>query len=496
MARQIQSRLHITGTLVAQSPIHVGGIGGNSQVDLALAVNGQGQYYIPGTSLAGALRGWMEMSINYSTLVTLWGFQEENGRGGHASFVLVEDAAIEGAVSEIREGVGINRIWGSAEDKFKYNRAILPKGAKIPLNITQDISPKSDNEKALLAQLLQALENGEIRLGAAKTRGLGRVKLENLSIREHNFGNRNGILKMLQGNSERLNLNDLLNSDQQFIQASQITIEIHWQPQSSVMVKAEGDGIAVDILPLVSEFDNHLTFVLPGSSIKGALRTQAERIIRTVCDWPTQQYFQEQLELPLVEDLFGVRAKANNQNNKGIGSLFIDDCYANMRINHNTWADIQASKSHSDLRQNLNRANLQTTQQAFHVAVDRWTGGAADSFLYSNIELIGVNWQPIRLQLNLKRIQENQLPGIALILLVLRDLAEGRITLGYGTNRGMGSIHVAKSILQGHNLDNSLKELESKELSNGNLNELSPSLLNYLSQGWSNWIHQNIKESK
>ena len=496
MARKIQSRLHITGTLVAQSPIHVGGIGGNSQVDLALAVNGQGQYYIPGTSLAGALRGWMEMSINYSTLATLWGFQEENGRGGHASFVLVEDAAIEGAVSEIREGVGINRIWGTAEDKFKYNRAILPKGTKIPLNITLDISPKSDNEKALLAQLLQALENGEIRLGAAKTRGLGRVKLENLSIREHNLGNRNGILKMLQGNSDRLNLNDLFNSDGQFPQASQITIEIHWQPQTSVMVKAEGDGIVVDILPLVSEFDNHLSFVLPGSSIKGALRTQAERIVRTVCHWPTQQYFQEQIELSLVEDLFGVRAKANNQNNKGIGSLFIDDCYANMIINHHTWADIQSSKSNSDLRQNLNRANLQTTQQAFHVAIDRWTGGAADSFLYSNIELIGVNWQPIRLQLNLKRIQENQLPGIALILLVIRDLAEGRIALGYGTNRGMGSIEVVKIIIQGRNLADSLKELESKELPNGNINEFSPSVLNYLSQAWQDWIHQNIKESK
>jgi CRISPR-associated protein (TIGR03984 family) len=81
------------------------------------------------------------------------------------------------------------------------------------------------------------------------------------------------------------------------------------------------------------------------------------------------------------------------------------------------------------------------------------------------------------LQLDLKRIQENQLPGIALILLVLRDLAEGRIALGYGTNRGMGSIEVAKIIIQACNLDDVLKELESKELPNGNLNELSSSVL-------------------
>lgn len=55
------------------------------------------------------------------------------------------------------------------------------------------------------------------------------------------------------------------------------------------MVKAEGEGIAVDILPLISGFDGGITFVLPGSSIKGALRTQAERIIRTVLQKETHR---------------------------------------------------------------------------------------------------------------------------------------------------------------------------------------------------------------
>jgi hypothetical protein len=64
----------------------------------------------------------------------LWGFQRENNLDeseGHASFVLVEDAAISlksGVVTEIRDGVGINRKWGTAADRQKYDRATIPQG--------------------------------------------------------------------------------------------------------------------------------------------------------------------------------------------------------------------------------------------------------------------------------------------------------------------------------------------------------------------------------
>lgn len=498
MARKIQSRLEVNGILVAQSPIHIGGMDDNPQVDLALATNGQGEYYIPGTSLAGGFRGWMQSFVNLKTLETLWGFQEENGRGGHASFILIEDAPIQGAVAEIRDGVGIDRMWGTAAEQVKYDRAILPKGTEIPLHITLEVDSESSTGKTLLGRLLKALENGEIRLGAAKTRGLGKVKLEELSICEHNLSDRNGILKMLQGKSDSLNLNNLLNGNSSFTPPPQINIEIHWQPESSLMVKSEGDGITVNILPLVSKFDNHhhLTFILPGSSIKGALRTQAERIVRTVCSLEMKEKFMEQLEIPLVEDLFGVRAKASNKSNKGIGSLFVDDCYANVNINPNDWINIQSAKTSSDLRTELDKAQLQNTQQAFHIAVDRWTGGAADGFLYSNLEPMGVTWQPICLQLNLNRLQEFQLAGIALIFLILRDLAGNCIPLGYGTNRGMGSIKVTNININSYHPNDSLKLLESVILKNGNIAELNPEVLNILNQAWKKWIDQPVVENE
>src|SRR5216117_3113234 len=60
MARNITGRLILRGTLVARTPLHVGGLGEDVDTDLPLARDGAGRLYAPGTSLAGALRQWCE----------------------------------------------------------------------------------------------------------------------------------------------------------------------------------------------------------------------------------------------------------------------------------------------------------------------------------------------------------------------------------------------------------------------------------------------------
>lgn len=501
MARKISSRIKVSGTLIAETPIHVGGIGGNPQVDLALAVNGQGQYYIPGTSLAGAFRGWIE---NPGQTNNVWGHQDKNNPNGHASFIIVEDAVIKGINAEIRDGVGINRAWGTAADKAKYDRAILPKGSKIPLHITLELpfkeSEKAEKYKENFALLIESLKNGEIRLGAAKTRGLGKVKLSpNFSIRESNLSLRDGILQTLQGKETTIT-DTFLSSNISSSQKRKLTFEINWQPASPLMVKTEGNGVAVDILPLVSAIESSVTFVLPGSSIKGALRFQAERIIRTVCNSPIKEdsqkedsKFMDQIEVPLVEDLFGTRAKANKETKKGIGSLFIDDCYANIPITPSDWGNIEAATNEKNLREALDNARLQNVQQAFHVAVDRWTGGAADGMLYSNLELMKIKWKPIYLTLDIDRLHENKLFAISLLLLCLRDLVDGRIPLGYGTNRGMGSIKVNSIVIKGDNLESDLEKFTNVTLENGSLTDLDSGLLKTLNDDWKDWTSQQNK---
>lgn len=518
MARPIHTRWKVSGILTAETAIHVGGMGGDADTDLALAINGRGEYYIPGTSLAGALRGWMSKPFsaednpqdNTDSLKNpkhpvnqLWGFQ--NNEQGHASFIVINDAQINlnGMTIEIREGVGIDRHYGAAADGVKYSRAILPKGVNFPLKITLDC--QTDQNPDELWQLLLALEKSDIRIGAAKTRGLGKVKLNISSIHEQKLDAQNIFDVLLEGGKKR-SWNELKPTE--YASPEQLTLDIAWKPKDPVMVKTEGDGIAVDILPLVSQVDSKIRFVIPGSSIKGVLRAHAERIVRTVCQKDTGNNFLQQVQLNLINEIFGA-ASRSEQDLGLIGSLSIDDCYAAISMNPGDWSAVENATSMAvdDLKPLVNSAinktdeHYRTLQPAMHVAVDRWTGGAADGMLYSVLEPIGVEWEKIGLQLDVERLKrwdeiqkdkdpnykEQLQPAIALLLLVLRDFANRKIPIGYGTNRGMGTVEVESMEIQG------LDGVEDGSAIAPDLSNLGDDLLLDLTLIWQNWIAQNKK---
>lgn len=507
MARKLHSRYKITGNLIAMSPIHVGGLGGNADTDLALAVNGKQQYYIPGTSLAGVLRNWMEI-IDSDATNYLWGSPEQNH--DHASFVLVEDAVIkdEGMNAEIRDNVAIDRLWGTAVDKMKFNRMILPRGIKIPVDVTLERDANLSDEEwnnyqGKFAQLLEALQNCTISLGAAKTRGLGRVKLDKLVIKEEILNNYQGILNVLQQQSKRVDWSNTPATNNSHTLGA-LEIEIQWKPLGPVMVKAEAEGIAVDILPLVSGFHGGRTFVLPGSSLKGALRTQAERIMRTLGQKETvridlnQSKFDDQIEQELVKTIFGSPAKFDSNNTQlgYLGALSVDDCFANIPLRD--WPKVESATAESELRQALDENSLNHSQQAFHVAIDRWTGGAADSFLYTVLEPMGFDWNPINLSLDLHRLQrrdkqEQYLPYLALLFLVFRDLMHQRIPLGFGTNRGMGAIEIKGIKFKGRGNIEKLEPLNNTQLINPDMSELREDLLTELDTSWQNFLQEVSK---
>ena len=517
--RNIHSRWRISGTLITTSPISVGGMGSDARVDLALAINGQGNYYVPGTSLAGALRSWMSRNYNSDSSDNkhkieiadrLFGYQPaKDEQGGHASFVTISDISISQTdlFFEIRDGVGIDRETGTASDRFKYNRAVLPKGTNLPLEISIERDKELKDEdwqlyQTAIAHMLHALKTGKIPIGAAKTRGLGRVKLneENFEIATHHFQTRQGVLASLGYPFNGIANNSMHpfafdDPTKTYAQSAYLEIKINWHPVEPVMVKAEGEGIAVNMLPLTSANGNALTFVLPGSSIKGSLRSQAERIVRTVlglglrASTDIKQEYPTQIDVPLIGQLFGKAAKIENGDQQGrIGALSVIDCYANLAISPQAWANIESATTESQLRTSLGAVGLLDTKQAMHVAIDRWTGGAADQMLYSTLEPIGFEWEPIVLELDLSSKSIPKHEAIALILLVLRDMMLSKIPLGYATNRGMGAIAVDSINITGTGLAEELAALADVKLENSNLNNLSRELLDTLTASWKAWI--------
>jgi CRISPR/Cas system CSM-associated protein Csm3 (group 7 of RAMP superfamily) len=534
MARKITTRWKITGTLTAATPLHIGGVGGDADTDLALAVNGAGKYYVPGTSMAGALRGWTTQMLMVSQTFAndntiqrwlddpqnginqYWGFSLPNQ--GHASFVLVEDAVIQlpqNADIEIREGVGIDRHSGTAAERCKYSRAIIPKGSTFPIHLTFDSQDQTGQLPDSLIQLLCALEAGDIRLGAAKTRGLGRIQLSQSQITSFAFDSPQGIFDNLLGQGQTQTLAQLQQAQNVTYQsAPYLGIEITWKPKDPVMVKAEGDGLAIDILPLVSQVGSDVRFVIPGSSIKGVLRTQAERIVRTLAQTATVDDFLNQLRLHLVNELFGSAGRGQDDPGK-MGALAVDDCFSALPMTPNNWAAVENATEmtgnfsvpspngqtrtatlQSEIRNALggNQNPYQVLQPAMHVAVDRWTGGAAEGMLYSVLEPIGVEWEPIQIHLDIARLQnyyrhkpDHLKPAIALLLLVLRDLANKKIPVGYGTNRGMGTIEVTGLTLNGKSLSTlNLDPLET--MTCPQLTNLDPVFRDDLTNAWQQWI--------
>jgi CRISPR/Cas system CSM-associated protein Csm3 (group 7 of RAMP superfamily) len=522
MARELKSRLLITGTLVTRTPIHVGAYGDSLESDLPLARDGKNRFYVPGTSLAGVVREWTHRNLPEAedTLSILFGSEKrdrEVDTKHAASLWIFEDMPVEGALMEIRDGVSIDRTFGTAIDQRKFDRAVLPRGTRLPLCMTLELTAGcAPAAKQIAAYVIEALEAGRIPLGASKTRGLGRVTLKDCRIIEQTLNTREGILQALSGGGEARSLNELREdkSPLKTLEEANVEISVEWAPLQPVIVKSGHDGIGVDSLPLVSYKDGgRVSLVIPGSSLKGALRSHAERIVRTLITESSDA--QDPMSLPLIRDLFGC-ANASVKKSRGseesklqpagrIGALSVADCYSHAVVDGTLWEKVEIATADDDkplesrelhgLVEVLKQSAGLDFKHAYHVAIDRWTGGAAEQALFSVLAPRNITWERIRLAIDLSRMNADLREcALALLLLVLRDLAESRIPIGFAVNRGFGEIavrkiHVDRCALHGvaEGQEEDFKELV-EALPATPMPPGSRDLLQRLDEAWKRWI--------
>lgn len=502
--RPMDRRLRVRGWLRVQTPLHVGGVALDPAEALPVAVDGQDRVYVPGTSLAGVLRSWMRgtetgTAPGQGRLDDMWGFVEDGKPdSGQASRVVVRDAVITTTTSTdgdgipdralssralpVVHGVGIDRVTGAAASAFLYARTVVPPGHYLSFDLDVETTKDTlDRDRARLRALLTALKSEEIGVGAANGKGLGVVTLMEspLDVHEHDFTGRAGLLAFLGGEPEPFN-EARVNADAADLPARRdlLTVQMRWRPDAPVMVRAAGEGAVIKTLPLTTEVGpDTLKLTLSGSSIKGALRSHAELIERTArgVDAPAPpircpgdngvddraaarrhaETFLKQLDgLDAVRMLFGAaRRKSDDDPNGypwGAGALTVHECVSETTIPADLWdlvvngapdggGDAQRPGLPQPVRNELADRGL---DQADHVAIDRWTGGAAEHLLFSVLEPHGVAWEPIRLVLDLSRLGEHRDVALALLLLVLRDLEQRRIPLGGMVNRGFGDVTI------------------------------------------------------
>ncbi|WP_334142930.1 RAMP superfamily CRISPR-associated protein [Rhabdothermincola sp.] len=517
MTRLLHERLRLSATFEALTPLHVGGVAGDPEVDLTVALDGRFRPVVPGTSLAGVLRAACERAAGADpearrAVEAVWGGRpEDRSEDTAAGLVTVDDAVLRlSGPLEWRDGIGIDRYTGTTAEHIKYVREVIPRGTTFDVVVTVDVPAVGgatagvDRVTDELAGLLSGARG--LTVGASGTRGLGRVRAVPESFTAHrlSFRDRQATLEALRGGAD---VTTELLERAACADPGELAITVEWAPDGPLMVKAALEGRAVDTLPLTGAFDRdaatgttRVALVLPGSSIKGALRQRAELVVRTlreselappgVGSTPSTARFLDQLADPaleLVHWLFGAAARARRDRPSngragdgsqsdageesrdepkgspvdvepvpGRGALAVDDCFSVDAFPADAWdAVIRAAKRESDpddiaaLRAALTDAGLAHFQPAFHVAVDRWTGGAAEHLLFSALEPHALQWEPLRLRVDLARLPERvRGPALCLLLVVLRDLATGDLPLGYGVNRGMGAVRVGRVTIE------------------------------------------------
>ena len=384
-----------------------------------------------------------------------------------------------------RHGVGIDRTTGAASDGALYEHEFLPRGTRFAIRITaegrddetigRDQSEgipgpaSSESVKKLLEGIVDVLTSGAVCLGGRTGSGQGTIQVIEPKLRRTGKTTDAGtltapadVLDALIGEDEEGTPIPLELGGWTLEEPARITID-WWSPtgifvaedekltkQRKAAKEAENreKGINEEVHEVVyplrdpSVAWDEAQLLIPGTSIRGALRSRASRIARTVLAArgdavPFASHdIHEQIaaEPNLVRYMFG--------STEYRGALTVHDCLS------------------------TDRGKL---IEVTHNAIDRWTGGVIDGGLFTEAVYLGTHWEPITIDIDLRQLlnnikaekgpedREQSKPTHAdyahaayvLLGLVLAELSAGTLPLGSRSTRGLGQVVVTTIELEG-----------------------------------------------
>lgn len=358
------------------TPLRTGGTDGDPQMILQ---SWDGTALVQGSSLAGALREWLAAG-DAGMAEDLFGSQK---KAGH---LLISDGVFDRAAERCtRPRLRIDGVTGTAADGGKFDVTHVGSGSRFHFSVTWLGLDFDEGELKAVEQMLAALNCGEIRIGAQKSSGFGRVELKVLK-RTFNLMDQEDRTAWLEG----------------AYQGALLTLpEVSCARRVTFVVSGQADSLLVKAgAPLPKEkgeYTPNMTeggqAVLPGSSVKGAVRARAEMIARMLGLPPGK-----------TEVLFG-RMSANGDDGKP-GRVYFED----------------------------GRLSWEKTQRISRIRVNRLTGGVIRGGLFTE--------EPLACDVELHISAPNEPEACGLLLYALRDLGLGFYNLGSGGSIGRGYLSV------------------------------------------------------
>lgn len=215
----LNERYLFAGRLVMESGLHIGGGRDTlTTTDSAVMKLVNGRPFIPGSSMKGAFRSAVERVAGSLPRVRSCGLgtgKDERCPTPHheGTDVTRADDEVLGAlcdtchlfgspfmagkvrfsdlqvmtetwagITEVRDGVGIDRDSGRAVDRIKYDYEVVPSETEFEFRLVVENPAEERCELGLIAVGLRELEAGMISLGGIRTRGLGRCRLKDLAV--------------------------------------------------------------------------------------------------------------------------------------------------------------------------------------------------------------------------------------------------------------------------------------------------------------------------
>lgn len=386
--------------------VTVPGTGDKPQAVLDTGLDGRAQ--LPGTSLAGALR-----ELAGPERAEAWfGPLLEDGTEARASRIWVLGSRrLDDVAGDVLASTRINRERGAAQANTLRRDEVLPVGARFRVFLRWDGAAPAE-----VADLAGLIARWRPLIGRGVSRGRGRCAVEDVRYGTLRLSEPHDLLRWLTLSGPDLVTAvavtpvavDSATPDTDVLFRVPVSIAGPWRIGTGEQPPA-GSGKPIPLRRLGGKP------VVPGSSVKGLLRSRAEFILRSVGVTPE----------PCADSACGA-------------------CWACRVFGYGGGQDAGASSVGVRAAVRVADAVVANAVEAVrkHTAIDRFTVGVLDSALYT-MEVLEGGTFPLAVE---------RLPGLlddalerevrAVLRLVLDDLNDGLIGMGSQTARGYGSVNV------------------------------------------------------
>jgi len=396
----LKGKYILKGKINLLSPMLIGN-GVEENTDNDVLIDSTGRPFIPATSLIGSLRHHIKPKDNKykNELKNFWGYTEDTKDEGLGSIVKCSDLICLSVGDEVvknRDGIRIDTETGVVAEGAKYDFEIVEKETQFKLNFEIDYDESNLSfVQQMLSTIIFELENENVTIGAKTNSGLGKIKLIDTEIYHFDFSNRKGdALKWLKQEftdpSQGIDVEPLKLAGRTF------TINAQFDLKNSLIVRSYSEESDLSDAPSIKSGRD---YIIPGTSMKGAIRSRAERILNSLGK-----------DQNILTKLFG---DAGENKDAVKGKIQIDE--------------IILPKFFTEIQR--------------RIKIDRFTGGTMAGALFDSMPLFTDFKQKIQnVKITIKDYYDHE---AGLLLLVLKDLWTGDLAVG-------GEKSVGRGVLSGH----------------------------------------------